>query len=275
MKKFLTILAFLWITQLNIIAYPPAPHHVIEGLVRDEQGRPLVGDNIKVVAVSFDGHTIVSSANQVFKPGVNYSLNIPMESAAARNLFKSNSFMNQMEFTIKVQVDGKDYLPIEMIGSTSKMGLPGHTTYLDLTLGEDSDGDGLPDAWEQGIASFTGKSINQINPNDDSDGDGLSNLQEYLSGSYAFDKKDGVIININELTKNNAKIEFLGITGRTYSVEMSLDLKEWGRADFNLEDSDGGTFSHIIANKVGTISIDVPIKEDQAGENLFFKLKVQ
>ena len=276
MKKFLTIPILFFTVAHTAFAYPPAPHHVIEGLVRDEQGRPVVGDNIKVVAVSNEGGIIVTSVNQIYGPGVNYSLQIPMESGVARNLFNTSAFLNQMEFSLKVQVDGKDYLPIEMIGNTSKMGLPGETTYLDLTLGEDSDGDGLPDAWEQGIAAFTGKSIDQINPNDDSDGDGLSNLQEYLSGNYAFDKNDGVIINMKQLTKNNAKFEFLGITGRTYSVETSLDLKEWKRADFNLGDTnDEGPFSHIIAKKVGPISIDVSIKEDQVGENLFFKLKVQ
>ena len=152
MKKFLTIPILFFTVAHTAFAYPPAPHHVIEGLVRDEQGRPMVGDNIKVVAVSNEGGIIVTSVNQIYGPGVNYSLQIPMESGVARNLFNTSAFMNQMEFSLKVQVGGKDYLPIEMIGNTSKMGLPGETTYLDLTLGEDSDGDGLPDAWEQGIA---------------------------------------------------------------------------------------------------------------------------
>ena len=30
-----------------------------------------------------------------------------------------------------------------------ELGKPSETTRLDLTLGEDSDGDGLPDAWER------------------------------------------------------------------------------------------------------------------------------
>ena len=36
-------------------AYPPAPHHMIEGVVRNEHGRPLIGDNIKVAVLSSQG----------------------------------------------------------------------------------------------------------------------------------------------------------------------------------------------------------------------------
>ena len=32
--------------------------------------------------------------------------------------------------------------------------------------------------------------------NDDTDGDGMSNLAEYISGNYAFDKKDGLRLDI-------------------------------------------------------------------------------
>ena len=42
----------------------------------------------------------------------------------------------------------------------------------------DSNGDGLPDAWE--MANFN--TLN-VNPNADPDGDGWSNLQEYLNGT--------------------------------------------------------------------------------------------
>ena len=73
-----------------------------------------------------------------------------------------------------------------MIGDFQSMGRPGGITQLDLTLGEDLDGDGLPDAWERSIAD-AGLSINEILPGGDNDKDGLTNLEEYKSGNYAFD----------------------------------------------------------------------------------------
>ena len=260
MKLFIFITSICCFLSVKVSAYPPAPHHILEGLVRNEQGVPIIGDNIKVIAVSIEGSSIVSKVNVVFRPGVNYILHVPMESGVGRNLFDTAAFKHKMEFSLKVIIDGKDYLPIEMIGNTSKMGMPGETTYLDLTIGEDSDGDGLPDAWERGIASFTGKTIDQIGPNDDSDGDGLSNLQEYISGSYAFDKNDGVIIHMKEVSVEKANFEFLVIPGRTYSIEMSTDFENWSQSDFkvtrgNIEEN----LSHFIASKVENLSVYVPL----------------
>jgi hypothetical protein len=276
MKALLFLTSICCLLSVKVFAYPPAPHHILEGLVRNEQGVPILGDNIMVIAVSTEGGSIVSKVNEVFRPGVNYSLNVPMESGVGRNLFDTAAFKHKVEFSLKVIIDGKDYLPIEMIGNTSKMGMPGETTYLDLTIGEDRDGDGLPDAWERGIASFTGQSLDQIGPNDDSDGDGLSNLQEYISGSYAFDKNDGVVIHMKEVSVEKAKFEFLVIPGRTYSIEMSTDFREWNQTDFkvtrgNIEEN----LSHFIAGKVENLSVYVPLSGGDTDKKLFFKLKVQ
>ena len=139
-----------------------------------------------------------------------------------------------MDFTLKIVINGKEYLPIEMIGNTTKMGIPGEVTLLDLTIGEDIDGDGLPDAWERSIATITGKNIEQIKPNDDSDGDGLTNIQEYISGSYAFDKSDGVIVELKSINSSSAILQFMAISGRSYSIESSKDLKDWNDISFSL-----------------------------------------
>ena len=275
-KKIITIFAAVCLLSFDVIGYPPAPHHVIEGVVRNEQGRPLLGDNIKVVVKAIDGGQIISRVNEVYRPGINYSVQVPMDSGISKNLFETLSFRHKTAFQLLVYIDGRHYLPIEMIGNTSKMGLPGETTFLDLTLGEDSDRDGLPDAWEMGISSFNGKNISTIGPNDDSDGDGLSNLEEYISGSYAFDKQDGVVIHMKEVSFEKANFEFLVIPGRTYSVEMSTDFKDWKQADFKL--TRGNTeesFSHFIAGKVENLSIDVPLSKNDTDKKLFFKLKVQ
>ena len=52
--------------------------------------------------------------------------------------------------------------------------------------------DGVRDADAQG------QDQGDINPNDDTDGDGMGNLNEYISGNYAFDKDDGLRLDIVE-----------------------------------------------------------------------------
>ncbi|MDB4681147.1 hypothetical protein OAF00_01095 [bacterium] len=52
--------------------------------------------------------------------------------------------------------------------------------------------DGVRDADAQGQGQ------GDINPNDDTDGGGMSNLNEYISGNYAFDKDDGLRLDIVE-----------------------------------------------------------------------------
>ena len=279
MKRYKIIYFIVIVTTLitdTILAYPPAPHHTIEGLVRNEYGKPIVGDNISVMAISKEGGKEISEVNNVYRPGVNYSLNIPMESTAGRNFFYSGAFRQEMDFTLKILINGKEYLPIEMIGNTTKMGIPGEVTLLDLTIGEDIDGDGLPDAWERSIATITGKNIEQIKPNDDSDGDGLTNIQEYISGSYAFDKNDGVIVELKSINSNRAILQFMAISGRSYSIESSKDLKNWNSISFSLfNDESKLLIKNIIAKKFGQIKIEVPIRNGDSFKNNFFKLKVK
>jgi hypothetical protein len=63
--------------------------------------------------------------------------------------------------------------------ATNSAGLQG-TTEIKITLGQDQDGDGLPDDWEKQAG------LNPNDPNDaaeDKDGDGYLNWQEYALGS--------------------------------------------------------------------------------------------
>jgi hypothetical protein len=65
---------------------------------------------------------------------------------------------------------------------------------LDLFLGVDSDGDGLPDFWEQLLVDgdFTGNllDITDVDPLGDLDNDGMTNLQEFMLGTYALGAGD-------------------------------------------------------------------------------------
>ena len=256
----------------DIGAFPPAPHHTFLGMVRDEMGRPLEGEKVKVLFETSSGRVVQTGVRPSSTPGINYKLKIPMDSGSTDDLYHPVAMRYTMPFKIRVQVGFKVYLPIEMIGDLSSIGEPGKNTLLNLTLGVDSDGDGLPDAWERALLA-KGKDIGDINPEDDTDGDGMSNLDEYISGNYAFDKDDGLRLDILEKREQGSTLEFMAITGRTYTIHTSANLKEWTQKEFKLQDQEVDMSSYR-ATEVRKLRINVPNTEGSAVVN-FYKLMVQ
>jgi hypothetical protein len=151
-----------------------------------------------------------------------------------------------------------------------QLGEPGAVTRLNLTLGEDSDGDGLPDAWEQALMQLAG-SLDNINGSDDADGDGLTNLEEYQAGTYAFDENDGLRLVFKELAEEQMTFEFLGVTGRSYRLMESTDLKDWREVTFELEGQDG-EFEGVYLQSTQLLRIKLP-RQSQGWRN--YKLTVE
>ncbi len=225
-----------------VLAFPPAPHHSVFGLVRDEQGNPLKGSNPMVI-LEVDGksmaHTAVDSKLDL---GVNYRLRVPLDAGGTADKYKPTALLPTVPFRLKVRIGNVNYLPIEMIGVSALVARPSAVSRVDLTLGEDSDGDGIPDAWERNLISALGggKSLADIRPEDDADKDGLSNLQEYLAGTYAFDPEDGFSLGIHSVTAGRSVLEFTAIRGRSYTIQASSDLQTWNPTSFNLS-TDGSS----------------------------------
>jgi hypothetical protein len=216
-KIHILLLAASMLTSVGVSAFPPAPHHTFFGMVRDELGRPLEGEKVEVLFETSTGRLVRTGVGLVL-PGINYRMRVPMDAGTTADLYNPVAMRHAMPYKIRVKVGAKVYLPIEIVGDLAKMGQPGEETLLNLTLGEDSDGDGLPDAWERALLA-QGQGLGGINPNDDTDGDGMSNLAEYISGNYAFDKDDGLRLDIVERVEAGTVLEFMGIQGRTYTVK--------------------------------------------------------
>ena len=272
MIRFKTILmAAILILPGLMQAFPPAPHHTFFGMVRDELGRPLEGEKVEVLFETSSGR-LVRTGVGLGLPGINYRLRVPMDAGATADLYNPVAMRHAMPYKIRVKVGAKVYLPIEMVGDLGKLGQPGEETLLNLTLGEDTDGDGLPDAWERALLA-QGQGLGDINPNDDTDGDGMSNLAEYISGNYAFDKDDGLRLDIVERAQAGTVLEFMGIKGRTYTIKGSPDLKQWSDLSFEVEGQDG-ELENIRAVKVQMYRVTIPGDESGATTK-FFKLMVQ
>ncbi len=101
---------------------------------------------------------------------------------------------------------------------------PGAANQIPLA---DSDGDGMPDAWEV---------ANGLNPNlpdgaSDADGDGQSNLSEYVAGTNPHFAGDAFKAELTPPGPGGVVIRFVAIEGKTYTVQYKTTLSDavWQR----------------------------------------------
>ena len=220
-------------------AFPPAPAYSLYGTVRDENGRPLDTSEGTVIVSGGTGEITRSPTDTDRGRGINYQVHVPMDGNTTGQLFQVSALRPQMPFTMRVLIRSISYVPIQMTGKTWLAGTFGARDRLDLTLGVDADGDGLPDSWERGLmdSDQSGKfrSIADVKAGEDPDGDGLTNLQEYQLGTYALDRLDGVALEISEVRVGWARLRFAVVAGRTYRIRTSPDMNSWVDEDFSLQ----------------------------------------
>src|SRR4051794_26736451 len=135
------IAAVLWRATSPSFAYPPAPHHIVYGLVRDELGNPLTSKTAEIILETSSGLKINTFVAPGTDSGVNYKVAIPMDAGITSDLYKPSALHPTVPFKIHVRIGQTDYLPIEMSADYSKLGQPGEKTRINLTLGEDLDHD--------------------------------------------------------------------------------------------------------------------------------------
>ncbi len=277
LSRWLGLAAALMVAQ-PLLAFPPAPHHEVFGVVRDEQGNLVNAAKAAVlleVGGSMVAETTISSGLGL---GVNYRLTIPLDAGVTADKYKPTAMLPTVPFRLRVKIGNVSYLPIEMTGASTLVTKPGGSSRVDLTLGEDSDGDGIPDAWERNLIGATGggRTLADINPGDDADGDGLSNLQEYLAGTYAFDPEDGFALAIRSVNSGRSTLEFTAIRGRSYTIQASADMQTWTTVPFRLSTDNASSADRevYVSNDVRPVRAAVgPFAEGEAAPR-FFKLMV-
>ena len=218
-------------------AFPPAPYHTIYGLVRDEFGNPLMTPGAVVTLTTTGGVNVSSTIVPNLEPGVNYRLQVPIDAGLSVPRYKPTALRPQAAIALSVVFGGATYYPMEISANFANLGQSAQMTRLNMTLGVDSDGDGLPDAWEWRMVEMGyGVSLADIRPQDDSDGDRLSNMDEYLVGTYAFDAADTFRLESIGLQDGKSMFEFLVLPGRNYTVEWSTDMQNWSNAGLRVHE---------------------------------------
>jgi hypothetical protein len=122
-----------------------------------------------------------------------------------------------------VTLDGQPLLLVNAAGEFAP-GLTsrGRLERVDLQLGslpEDSDGNGLPDAWELQYFGVIG-----VDPGDDPDGDGMSNDAEYRAGTNPIDPDSRFAVVEVSAVAGGVRIEWSSEPGRTYRVRRAASL---------------------------------------------------
>jgi hypothetical protein len=92
-------------------------------------------------------------------------------------------------------------------------------TYLgnQMTMGPDTDGDGMSDAWEMSHFGDLSQGAD-----DDSDGDGSTNYEEFAAGTNPVVARSFfAIVNITRQDNGDIVLEYMAAKGKQYAVEFS------------------------------------------------------
>ncbi len=258
-------------------AFPPAPHHVIFGTVRDQYGTPLMTSQAQIILTTPSG---VQLTTQVI-PGVdydqNFQLEVPMDSGLTSDLYTPNALIQSAPFTMTVVIGQTTNVPIQMTGNFAHLGQPGQQTRIDLTLGEDANGDGIPDEWELAFLASIGSNLGLTNL---SAGlrltrDGLTLRQQFLLGNYPFDPQDPFVLTLVDPNNDSPILQFTAMTGRYYTLLGSADLKTWTPLSFQIpSDGTGATHTFYFAQTIQSVQIQAT--QPASGPPVrFFKMMLQ
>ena len=124
----------------------------------------------------------------------------------------------------------------------------------------DSNGNGLPDAWE--TRYFGSLNAPGGGADEDPDGDGLTNAQEYHAGTNPRNGGSGVRIHSVLLARGDAQIRFLSVAGRSYRVERATAL---GSANWTV-------IAEGLAGSGGVMQVTDPGAATQ--QNMFYRVRV-
>lgn len=259
-------------------AFPPAPHQLLFGTVRNEYGTPIITDQVQILLQTPNGSQLLTTVVPGLGFDMNYAMEVPMDAGLSTNLYEPEAMIAGMTYTMYVVVGTTTNLPIEMAGAMYTIGQPGQEARVDLTLGVDSNGDGIPDAWELAFLAAIGSNLNltNLNPNLRLTPDGLTLWQQYLAGTYPFDPQQPFVVSMVALDNGAPLLQFTGMTGRYYTLLGSPDLQAWTPLSFFVpaEGTNAPAHAYYYAPQIQTIQVQA-IQPTTGPTMQFFKMMLQ
>lgn len=267
--------------SISVHAYPPAPGVTLKGHVRDEYGWLLREEGAEVVVRQ--GTTVIGRApitNDV-QFEFNYRVNLPVDSNATAEAYRLGALLPTSQYTVEVEVGGVIYTPIETLTGSLPVPEPGTVINLNLTLGNDTDSDGLPDSWELWQLQAGGFAPGDPNYNlehlaasGDLDGDGLSNLEEYHAGTFALLNYSHFLLDPKSFhSVDLMEFRYYAVRSRSYRIEASTDpdLKDWVPVPAILDTPLGLEVQAWTSNRTGWLELYAP----SLGPRTFYRLRVR
>jgi hypothetical protein len=277
--KFPVLQAAAVLAALPLQAFPPAPYYTVYGDVRDQYGVLIPADGAAVIV--YKGSKEIMRQSLVAAEGTNFNYQMRLRIDMLRSsttAYSSVALASGTVYTLAVSIGSQLYYPIEMttppvIGSASVR------RRLNLTLGVDSDGDGLPDAWEEAqlyhgglFPGENGWDLSLIDKNGDFDKDGVSNGSEYIAGTYATDSSSVLSLSIKEKLATSARLEFYAFYGRSYTLESTTDLKTWTSTPFSLSDPADPAAAAAQSSLTSTVTEVISIYAGAAAPTTYYRL---
>ena len=215
-------------------AFPPAPDLLIYGMAKDQYGTPLLNPADLVVLQTPSGVKVSANIQPGLAAGINYSLSVPMDAGVTSDPYLPNALMAAAQYKLYVVVGNSTNLPIEMVQANSVLPDPGQQIRQDLTLGADSNGDGIPDAWELVFLQEIGATNTLASLTANTMLGGLTVRQQYLLGNYPFNPTNVFSVQLLSQSNGSAMLGFTTMLGRTYSAYGSTDLRNWTLVSFTI-----------------------------------------
>lgn len=123
------------------------------------------------------------------------------------------------------------------------------TLQIGESIGVDTDGDGMPDAWE--VAHGLDPQV-AADANLDRDGDGMTNFQEWLAGTSASDPGSAFRASAAK-SGSNLSLTWASVPGKRYLIQTSPDLVSWATLE------SAGQPVVVEAGAAATTSTVIPI----------------
>lgn len=259
-------------------AVPKAPV-ITYGLIRDEYGAPVsaaAAATAQLVKEALPAGRLyaVSPVGPGAYPNMNYKLSLEIDS---KGPVRGEAVVKGTEMRVQVLVDGvvQRVTPSPVFSTPSA----GTVQRLDFSLADDTDGDGLPDAWEYWMMDLNPKygeegqpeTLEAFDPEADYDGDGMTNRQEFYAGTDPFLATD--LLKVTDFVKGEGEtrstVSFTTARGHRYQLLMTDSLARPNWTPVAAADTPDGTLAYGPREGTGrTVTVYI----DAALNHAFFKV---